>query len=123
MWFLFVLLLAGRSVQGQVLSGTEVEIIKSIEANMPSAINLLEESVNINSGTFNLQGVKRVGELYAKELTALGFTTLWINMPEKMKRAGHLVAYRKGNRGKKLFLVGHLDTVFEPDMPANPLQR
>jgi glutamate carboxypeptidase len=123
MWFLFVLLLEGRSVQGQVLSGTEVEIIKSIEANMPSAINLLEESVNINSGTFNLQGVKRVGELYAKELTALGFTTLWINMPEKMKRAGHLVAYRKGNRGKKLFLVGHLDTVFEPDIPANPFTK
>jgi glutamate carboxypeptidase len=26
----------------------------------------------------------------------------------------------KKPKGKKLFLIGHLDTVFEPDMPANP---
>ena len=37
-----------------------------------------------------------------------------------MKRAGHLVATRKGKKGKKLFIIGHLDTVFEPDMPAGP---
>lgn len=34
-----------------------------------------------------------------------------------------MVAYRKGSKGKKLFLVGHLDTVFEPDMPANPFTK
>ncbi|HCT24385.1 MAG TPA: peptidase M20, partial [Chitinophagaceae bacterium] len=75
---------------------------------------------NINSGTFNINGVKAVGELYAKELRALGFTVEWIAMPDSLKRAGHLVAYRMGKKGKKLFLIGHLDTVFEPDMPANP---
>jgi glutamate carboxypeptidase len=31
-----------------------------------------------------------------------------------------LVAERKGKKGKKLFLIGHLDTVFEPDMPFTP---
>ena len=41
-------------------------------------------------------------------------------MPDSVKRAGHLVAIRKGKKGKKLLLIGHLDTVFEPDMPANP---
>jgi glutamate carboxypeptidase len=123
MWFLFVFLLAGRALQAQELSTIEVEITKAIDANMPATINLLEESVNINSGTFNLKGVRQVGDLYAKELRTLGFTTLWINMPEKMRRAGHMVAYRKGTRGKKLFLVGHLDTVFEPDMPTNPFSR
>ena len=30
------------------------------------------------------------------------------------------MAQRKGKKGKKLFLIGHLDTVFEPDTPANP---
>lgn len=87
---------------------------------MPQTIELLKQSVNINSGTFNINGVKAVGELYAKELRALGFTVEWIAMPDSLKRAGHLVAYRKGKKGKKLFLIGHLDTVFEPDMPANP---
>jgi glutamate carboxypeptidase len=90
---------------------------------------LLKESVNINSGTFNIEGVKKVGELYGKELATLGFTVEWIPLPDSLKRAGHLVAYRKarltgsvgqGKKGKKLFFIGHLDTVFEPDMPANP---
>ncbi len=31
-------------------------------------------------------------------------------------RAGHIVARHKGNgRGKRMLLIGHLDTVFEPD--------
>jgi glutamate carboxypeptidase len=34
-----------------------------------------------------------------------------------MKRAGHLFAEHKGKHGKRLLLIGHLDTVFEPDSP------
>src|SRR4030095_6321093 len=104
----------------QSLSKTEQDIIKNIDADMPATISLLKESVDINSGSFNIEGVKKVGDLYAKELGALGFTTEWITLPDSLRRAGHLVAWRKGNKGKKLFLIGHLDTVFEPDMPANP---
>lgn len=87
---------------------------------MSATIDLLKESVDINSGSFNIQGVRKVGEVYARELNALGFTTEWITLPDSLKRAGHLVAWRKGKKGKKLFLIGHLDTVFEPDMPPNP---
>ena len=104
----------------QALTTTEKQILKNIENDMPATMQLLKESVNINSGTFNIEGVKKVGEMYGKELGALGFTVEWISMPESIKRAGHLVAYRKGKKGKKLFLIGHLDTVFEPDMPKNP---
>ena len=53
-------------------------------------------------------------------MEAMGFKVEWIQVPDSLKRAGHLVASRKGKNGKKLFLIGHLDTVFEPDMPANP---
>ncbi|WP_439504932.1 M20/M25/M40 family metallo-hydrolase [Sediminibacterium sp.] len=104
----------------QNIQPIEQKLINKIEANYPSMMDLLKNSVNINSGTFNVAGVKAVGQLYAKELEKLGFTIEWINMPDSMKRAGHLVATRKGNKGKKLLLLGHLDTVFEPDMPANP---
>ena len=104
----------------QSLSKTEQQILKNIEADMPATMELLKESVNINSGTFNIEGVKKVGELYSKELKTLGFTVEWISLPDSLKRAGHLVAYRKGKKGKKLFLIGHLDTVFEPDMTPNP---
>jgi len=96
----------------QPLSKTEQQLLKNIEADYTATIQLLKESVNINSGTFNIEGGKKVGQLYAKELEALGFTIEWISLPDSLKRAGHLVAYRKGKKGKKLFLIGHLDTVF-----------
>src|SRR5450432_976413 len=104
----------------QPLSKIEQKIVASVDASMPATLQLLKESVNINSGTFNIEGVKKTGAVYEKELTALGFTVTWIPMPDSVKRAGHLVAYHKGKKGKKLFLIGHLDTVFEPAMPPNP---
>ena len=58
--------------------------------------------------------------MFTKELAELGFTMEWIAMPDSMKRAGHLVAWRKGKKGKKLLFIGHLDTVFEPYMLTNP---
>ena len=104
------------------LSKEEQQVLAWIDAHMPQAIELLKESVNINSGTLNIEGVKKVGALFAKEFEQAGFTTEWVAMPDSIKRAGHLVASRKSNspKGKRLFLIGHLDTVFEPDMPANP---
>src|ERR1043166_6719511 len=39
-------------------------------------------------------------------------------------RAGHLIAEHKGNgRGKRMLLIGHLDTVFEPDSPFQGWKR
>jgi len=115
-----VLALIVATSNAQLLSKTEQKIVAGVDAAMPATLQLLKESVNINSGTFNIEGVRKTGQLYARELEALGFTVIWISMPDSVKRAGHLVAYRKGKKGKKLLLIGHLDTVFEPDMPANP---
>jgi len=106
----------------QSLTSTEKQFLDHIDAGMPATIQLLKESVDINSGTFNITGVRAVGDLYGKELSAMGFTVEWVVLPDSLKRAGHLVATRKGTKGKKLFLIGHLDTVFEPDMPANPFR-
>lgn len=107
-------------IQAQGLSKVEKKIVDLVQANNQSAIDLLKESANINSGSLNIEGVKKVGALYAKELEKAGFTCTWISMPDSIRRAGHLVAERKGKKGKKLFLIGHLDTVFEPDMPFTP---
>lgn len=121
-YFLFFSVIS-LTASTQTLSKTEQKILKSVDANTTYAFNLLKETVNINSGTFNITGVKQVGELFSKELAALGFTVEWVSLPDSLKRAGHLVAYRKGKKGKKLFLIGHLDTVFEPFMPANPYHQ
>ena len=90
---------------------------------MNEAENLLIKSVNINSGTLNKEGVKKVGDLFSVELEKAGLKTEWINLPDSLHRAGHLVASRQGKKGKKLFLIGHLDTVFELDMPFAKYQR
>ncbi len=95
----------------QTLSGDEQKIVDHIDKNAPEALTLLERSVNIESPTEDLTGVKNVGKLFGKELEALGMSVKWIEMPAEMKRAGHLVAETKGTKGKRLLLLGHLDTV------------
>ena len=81
------------------------------------SINYLEKVVNINSGTLNLQGVREVGRIFESSFKEIGLETRWIPMPDSMNRAGHLFAKQKGSSGKKLLLIGHLDTVFEKDSP------
>ena len=44
-------------------------------------------------------------------------------MPAEMNRAGHLFAETSGKKGKKLLLIGHLDTVFEEDSPFQKFER
>ena len=108
------------SASAQKTTDPEKKLIAYIDKHLPDAMTLLKETVNINSGTLNIEGVRKVGEIYKKELEKAGFSCTWVTMPDSMKRAGHLVATRTGKKGKKLFLIGHLDTVFEPDMPAGP---
>jgi len=102
------------------LSAVEQRIVEAVKTRSTAALGLLEKSVHINSGTLNAEGVKEVGRLFRTELDELGFATRWIDMPAAMQRAGHLVAQRGGARGKKLLLLGHLDTVFEPFSPVAP---
>jgi glutamate carboxypeptidase len=107
-------------VQSQSLSTTEKNITAQVAKNHAANLKLLEEIVNINSGSLNTTGVRQVGEKLAVEFRKIGFTTEWVKLPDALKRAGHLVAYRKGKKGKRIMMEGHLDTVFEPDMEANP---
>tara|TARA_R110000765_G_scaffold124178_3_gene221321 strand:+ start:1255 stop:2508 length:1254 start_codon:yes stop_codon:yes gene_type:complete len=101
----------------QKLTKNEKKIIKNIEQNNAKAISFLEKVVNINSGTLNLKGIEKVGKEFATAFEEIGFESTWIPMPEEMNRAGHLFAEIKGSKGKKLLLIGHLDTVFEEDSP------
>ncbi len=114
---LVILSLGCFSLSAQTLTKKEKEILKHIDANYDQSLTFLEKTVNINSGTFNTKGVREVGTLFDNEFKKIGFDTHWIDMPAEMKRAGHLFAEHKGTKGKRLLLIGHLDTVFEPDSP------
>ena len=110
-------------VYPQDLSRIEKKIIKTVESQNDEAIAFLEKVVNMNSGTLNLAGVKEVGDVFGNEFSAIGFQSRWIDMPEEMNRAGHLFAEVKGGKGKRLLLIGHLDTVFEGDSPFQNFER
>ncbi|MGV3557885.1 M20/M25/M40 family metallo-hydrolase [Larkinella arboricola] len=111
------------AARSQSLTAIEKKIIQTARQNQPETEKFLEKTVNINSGTLNLEGVRENGKLLAAEFEKLGFKTEWITLPDSLNRAGHLVATRQGKRGKKLFLIGHLDTVFEKSVPFEPFTR
>jgi glutamate carboxypeptidase len=105
----------------QISSSTERAIVSAVDAGNAEALDLLEKAVNINSGTHNFPGVRAVGALFRHELDQLGFKTMWID-GTAFKRAGHLVAEHPG-KGRRMLLIGHLDTVFEKDSPFQAFQR
>ena len=111
------ILVSNFNLYTQKLSSVEKKVLISIEQNNSEAISFLEKVVNINSGTLNPKGVKKVGAEFRSVFDAIGFDTKWIEMPSDMNRAGHLFAETTGKKGKKLLLIGHLDTVFEEDSP------
>ena len=97
------------------LSTNERGVARAVDSHNAEALALLERIVNINSGTMNTAGVRRVADVLRPQLESLGFTTHWVD-GASFKRAGHLVAEHAGP-GPKLLLIGHLDTVFEPSSP------
>src|SRR6478672_5008376 len=99
------------------LSPAEQVMIRTVDAEQSRTISTLQRWVDQNSGSMNLAGVDAVRRMVEPEFQQLGFTTEWIDM-KSAGRAGHLVARHKGSRGgKRLLLIAHLDTVFEPDSP------
>jgi len=104
------------------LSKAEKEIKIYIDEHTEEAIDMVEKVVNINSGTLYIAGYKTVGNIFQAELDQLDFNTYWVTYPETIKRSGHLFAEMRG-KGKKIVLIGHLDTVFEPDSPFQKFTR
>lgn len=116
-----VLLLAGAA-QAAPLSPAEQAMVRTVEAERERTIALTQRMVNQNSGTLNLAGVKVVGEMMRAELAPLGFQVRWVDQAA-VGRAGHLIAERRSDRGRRLLLIGHLDTVFEPSSPFQRWER
>jgi len=99
------------------LSAREQSMIATVKAEEARTLGLLERMVNQNSGSLNLPGVEAVGRMMRAELEPLGFKVDWVDM-KAAGRAGHIGARHKGSgKGKRMLLIAHLDTVFEPDSP------
>ncbi|GAO76974.1 MULTISPECIES: M20/M25/M40 family metallo-hydrolase [unclassified Sphingopyxis] len=105
------------------LSKAESGMAKTVDAEQARSLALLEKLVNQNSGSQNLEGVEKVGAMMRAELEPLGFKVEWKPMRDT-GRAGHLIATHTGKPdAKRLLLIAHLDTVFEPDSPFQKFTR
>jgi glutamate carboxypeptidase len=103
------------STAGAAINDEEARIAATADAGLSSAIELLAETVNVPSATENLAGVRKAGAIYARELSNLGFETRWLELPSEMRRAGHLLAERRGSHGRRILLIGHVDTVLQAE--------
>lgn len=117
------LLLFFAAPASAALTPAETKMAAAVDAEYERTVGLLERLVNQNSGSMNLEGVEIVGRMMRAELEPLGFKVDWVPMTAA-KRAGHLIATKKGKAGtKRMLLVAHLDTVFEKDSPFQTFKR
>ena len=110
---LIAALLCCVAAQALALDAKEKRIVRAVDDRQAQALGLLAETVDIDSATENHAGVRKVGDVLARELAELGFETRWADVPAEVGRAGHLVAVHRGTKGQRLLLIGHLDTVLE----------
>jgi glutamate carboxypeptidase len=105
------------------LSPAEVKMAAHVDTIYEPSVTLLQQLVDVNSGSMNFAGVTRIGEMMRAELEPLGFNVEWKSMAAA-NRAGHIIATHIGKPGtKRLLLIGHLDTVFEKDSPFQKFVR
>jgi glutamate carboxypeptidase len=100
------------------LTPAERQIRETVRGSHDDQIAYLARVVNMPSATLDLAGVRRVGAAFRASFDSLGFETRWVMLPDATRRAGHLVAEHRGRPGAvRILLIGHVDTVVEPDGP------
>lgn len=106
------------------LSDQEKSLAAWVDENQQPILDQLKDWVEINTGTDNIEGIDRFRTILMNELTQLGFSTEVIDVEpidvlncdgSQMKFASHLLATKGSGGGKRLFLNGHMDTVFSAD--------
>ncbi len=96
----------------------EKKVVKAAQAETPRAIEFLEKLVNINSGSLNTAGVKRVGDEMRAQLEPLGFQVEWIPDDRgRPRRAPRRASSRHRQGSRRGLLIGHMDTGVRADQP------
>jgi len=115
------------------LNARERVLVQWLDTQETSMLSMLEDVVNINSGSLNKSGVDAVARIFERELAALGFSTTTlpgdvIEMPScpgsdySVDVSDHVLATRSGS-SSPLLLMGHLDTVFPQNSPFQTFRR
>ncbi len=114
-----VCLYGGLTARATELSPPERRMVEAVDKGTAGDVAMLERLVDINSGTMNPRGVVAVKDVLMPRMEALGFRVRWVPMEKETGRAGDLVAEHvcaagPGHCGRRMLLIGHMDTVFEP---------
>jgi len=112
---LFVLPLA-LALAAPALAATN-PLMAAATAARADHLKLLEEVVDIDSGTGDAAGGNKVGAVFVARLKALG-ASIEIVPPEAPGLADNIVATVKGTGKTRILMIGHLDTVFGPGTVA-----
>ncbi|MDB5693979.1 MAG: glutamate carboxypeptidase [Alphaproteobacteria bacterium] len=98
-------------------AGKDAKVWAAAEALRAAQIRTLEEAVDIDSGTGDVAGGRKVAALLVPRLQALGMDVETVpaeapGLPE------NIVATLKGNGRGRILMIGHIDTVFGPGTVA-----
>ncbi len=95
----------------------DAKVWAAAEAARPDQLKLLEQVVNIDSGTRDVEGGKKVAAIFAERLKAMGYAIESVKA-EAPDLPDNTVATLKGTGKGRILLIGHLDTVFGPGTVA-----
>jgi glutamate carboxypeptidase len=90
------------------------KLTEFLEAQLPTALEMLQQMVGINSFTLNRDGINRLSRYTAECFAALGFQAEFVASTNP-QFGEHLVLTRRGTGSKSVMMVSHLDTVFPPE--------
>lgn len=99
------------------MTGTEEAITDWLAQQKPAMLAMLEEMVNIDSGSFNKAGIDAVGAVVSRFMAANGIrveTVAQAKHGDCLRALGRAPA---GGANRSIVLMGHRDTVF-PDGEA-----
>ena len=95
----------------------DARVLAAAEAARPEQLKLLRQVVDIDSGTGDAEGGRRVAVVLIPRLEALGMTVEKVPA-EEAGLPENLVARLAGTGKGRILMIGHMDTVFGPGTVA-----
>lgn len=114
--------LAGGALAQAPAATADEPLLAAVRAAQPAVVQTLKDLVQIESGTMDAAGLKRITDYTEGRLKALG-----AQVERRPATAGHsevLVARFAGSGRARLMLMAHLDTIYWPDtLKSQPLKQ
>jgi glutamate carboxypeptidase len=116
-WLALAAIAAAQPALAAPSVAKDARIWAAAQAARADQLKLLEQVVNIDSGTGDVDGGRKVADVLVPRLEALGFQVEQFPA-EAPNLADNVVATLKGAGKGRILMIGHLDTVFEPGTAA-----